>query len=125
LRLLAHRVTKGAKIATGLRGARREGFFYGELMPFHLRPQGFVFEKWGDWVVAYPITAEATQWLGLIEEAVWPDRDSLYVNYGRVVPHDEWPEFFMEIYHAGWRWSFAEFHENEVRAILLAMWQER
>ncbi len=74
-------------------------------------------------VVAYPITAEAIQWLGLIDEA--HGRDPLYINYGRVVPRSEWPEFFMDVYHAGWRWSFAEFDEREARAILFAVWQVR
>ena len=74
---------------------------------FALRPQGFVFEVLCDYIIAYPITKEATMWLNLIEEALWPGRDFVWVNGGHTVHIEtEWPEFFMEVYHAGWRWSF-------------------
>ncbi len=73
---------------------------------FALRPQGFVFEILCDTIIAYPMTEEATLWLNLIEEALWPNREFVWVNGGHTVQRGEWHEFFMEIYHAGWRGSF-------------------
>ena len=82
---------------------------------FAFRPQGFCFdcESYTDVIVVYPLTEEATLWLNLIEEALWPERKWWWVNGGHTVDREQWSGYFMEIYKAGWNWSaFLRPHEG-------------
>ena len=77
-------------------------------MSFHLWRQGFVFEDQGDGketTLVCPITPEASIWLHLIVEALWPERVFYFVNGAYAVRKGDWTELFLEIYKAGWRFS--------------------
>ena len=84
---------------------------------FLFSPQGFVFQKRGDMILVWPLTCEAANWLHLTTEALWPER-SIYFNGALVVKRgDDWSELFMQIYHAGWRWSDSFWSQCSVRPV--------